>query len=219
MSAAKDLMLHDEAYRGDGGEIAYAGHAQLVVAADALTMALLTLSGELDEDRGDKIGRAAQARGFLVEAVTALSRARIYNPRIRTLALPTLLGTERRIESELSRLHQIATRLLWQNHKYLPARLQAKPLPPEEEAALRDVFRGLARHARIGRALRHRGSIVMMTLLLIAPLFAIPLMYVVGLASVCAALGVVAAARRCALPGGGRPEPARLECAPELSPS
>jgi hypothetical protein len=194
MSAACDLVLLQDAYRDDG-DLAYAGSAQLEAAAEALTMTLLTLAGELDEDRGDKIGRAAQARGFLLEAVTALSRARVYNPRIRTLAPPTLLATERRVEAELSRLHQITTRLLWQNHKYLPARLQAQPLAPHEEAALRDVFRGLARHARIGRALRHRGTIVALTVLLAAPLVAVPFAYLATFATLCAAATLVARGR------------------------
>jgi hypothetical protein len=198
MSAAFDLVALRDAYRDEtrGGEFAGAAHGHLTAAADALAMALLTLSGERGEDRGDKLGRAEQARGFLIEAVTCLSRARIYNPKIRTLALPTLLATEDRPDGELTRLHQIATRLLWQNHMHLPARLQASPLPPEEEAQLREVFRGVARSARIGRALRHRPTLVALTLLLAGPFVAIPFAHLGLIACVLVLAGWLLGRRR-----------------------
>lgn len=136
--------------------MARAAGRHLATASDALSLALLTLSGERGEDRREKLRRAEQARGFLVEAVTALSRARIYVPGIRTHALPVVMATEANLDAELQRLHQIATRLLWQNHAHLPARLQAKPLAPEEEAQLAVVLQGIARGARIERALRYK---------------------------------------------------------------
>lgn len=118
-------------------------------------MALLALGGD-DDDMGDKLRRAEQTRGFLAEAVTALSRARIYIPGIKTHALPVLLATENRPDAELARLHQITTRLMWQNHAVLPARSQAQPLDPEEEAQLAVVLSSLARNAKISRALRYK---------------------------------------------------------------
>lgn len=120
-------------------------------------MALLTLAGE-DDDRGDQLRRAQHAREFLAEALTSLSRARIYVPGIRTHTLSVLLATEPTPEAELLRLHSIATRLLWQNHAHLPARAQAKPMAPEEEAQLAIVIAGLARQGRIDRALRYKWS-------------------------------------------------------------
>ncbi|MBC8074285.1 MAG: hypothetical protein IAG13_38555, partial [Deltaproteobacteria bacterium] len=128
----------------------------LQTASDALTLAVLTLEGRSGDDRGDKLRRAEHARGFMVEAVTALGRARVYVPKLKTHALPVLLATERRPEAELARLHQMATRLLWQNHAYLPARSEATPLAPEDERQLAVVVAGVSRGARIDRALRYR---------------------------------------------------------------
>lgn len=199
MSAAFDLIALRDAYRDEGrggGELLCVAHGHLTSASDALAMALLTLSGERGEDRLDKLGRAEQARGFLIEAVTGLSRARIYNPKIRTLALPTLLATEDRPDAELRRLHQIATRLLWQNHMHLPARLQARPLPPEEEAQLRVVFRGVARNARIGRALRHPPTMIAITLLIAGPLVALPFVHLATVACALLLAGWVLGRRR-----------------------
>jgi hypothetical protein len=154
MSAAPNL--HALAYRDTVADrMSTRAQRHLQAASDALSMALLTLGGD-DHDRGDKWRRSDSARNFLAEAVTELSRARIYNPRIRTHAVPVLLSTASDPDAELHRLHQIATRLLWQNHLHLPARLQAKPLAPEEEAQLAVVFAGLARNRRIDRALRYK---------------------------------------------------------------
>ena len=154
-------------------------------AADALAMALLTLGNSSETDRGDAMHRVEQARGFLVEAVTALSRARLYDPRIRTHALPVLLDSANTAAAELSRLHQIATRLLWQNHAHLPARLQATPLEPEEEAQLAVVLEGLARHNRIGRVMRRRWVMVALTAAVSGPLMGAPM---IGAAMACIAI-------------------------------
>lgn len=159
MSAVLSLVPPRDAYRDNAlDELPDVACAHLEAASDALSMALLTLSGGDDDDRGNLWRRTAQARGFLAEAVTALSRARIYIRGIRTHAVPVLLAAQTTPEAELQRLHQIATRLLWQNHSYLPARLQAKPLLPEEEAQLALVLAGLARSNRIERALRYKWS-------------------------------------------------------------
>lgn len=129
---------------------------QLQLASDALTLAILTLEGRVGDERGDKLRRAEQARQFLAEATAALGRARVYVPKLRTFDLPVLLSADPRPEYELARLQQIATRLLWQNHAYLPARSEATPLPPEEERQLAVVVAGVTRGARIDRALRYR---------------------------------------------------------------
>lgn len=174
--AAQQLLALRDVYRDDantGGTISRAASSYLSAASDALSMALLTLGGH-DHERGDKIGRAEQARAFLVEAVTSLSRARIYLPGIRTHTLPVVMASERDPDAELARLHQIATRLLWHNHAYLPARLQAKPLAPEEEAQLAVVLRGLTRHARIDRALRYRWVMAAIALAAAGPVLGFP---------------------------------------------
>lgn len=156
MSAA--ILLQRDSYRGEHSAdegVSGAARVHLDVASDALTMALLSLSGD-DDDRGDKLRRAQQCRALLAEALTGLSRARVYIPAIRTHTLPVLLATDPNPDAELARLHQLATRLLWQNHAFLPARVQAQPMEPEEEAQLALVVAGLARHARIDRALRYK---------------------------------------------------------------
>jgi hypothetical protein len=177
VSAVSTVLAHRGAYRTDAAADARGGpaRAHLEAASDALSMALLTLAGE-DDDRGDKYLRAATARGFLAEALTALSRARIYLTGIRTHSLPVLMSTESDPDAELQRLHQIATRLLWHNHMHLPARLQADPLAPEEEAQLAVVLAGLARNARIGRALRHKWVGLAVAVAGVGPLVGLPLL-------------------------------------------
>ena len=158
MSAVFNLLALRSAYResaADEGFISASARQHLTAAGDALSLALLTLSSD-----DDPVTRAMQARSFLVEAVTALSRARIYVPGIKTHALPVVMSCERDTDAELARLHQIATRLLWQNHTLLPARLQAKPLEPEEEAELAVVMAGLHRNQKVSRALRFRWAAI-----------------------------------------------------------
>jgi hypothetical protein len=128
----------------------------LRTASDALTLAVITVEGRSGDDRGDKLRRAEQARSFLVEATRALGRARVYLPKLKTHPLPVLMACEGHPDAELARLHQMATRLLWQNHAHLPARMEAKPLLPEEERQLAVVVAGVKRGARIDRALRYR---------------------------------------------------------------
>ncbi len=187
MSAALDLMTHRGAYRAEvGGRLSARAQGHLERASDALSIALLALAGD-DDDQGDKWRRAEQARGLLAEAVTELSRARVYVPGIRTHALPVLLDTAHSPSAELHRLHQIATRLLWQNHRHLPARVQADPLPPEEEEQLAVVLAGLARHARLGRALRSKWTGVTLGVAVSAAMLGLP---VVGAAAGVTALGI-----------------------------
>ncbi len=145
----------------------------LRAAADALAMALLCL--EEGDSHGDRRWRAEQGRSLLAEAARSLSRARVYNPRIRTLAMPFVMASETRPEAELSRLLNIATRLLFQNHKYLPARLQAMPLAPEDEAQLAVVVADLALPARLGHMLRHRWALTALGVAVAGPLLGAPL--------------------------------------------
>ncbi len=170
----------------DADQFGDAATSHLDRASDALSMALLALAGN-DEDRGDKWRRADQARGLLAEAVTALSRARVFVPGISTLALPVLLDTAPTPSAELHRLHAHATRLLWQNHRYLPAKIQAEPLPPEEEAQLAVVLAGLARHNRMGRAFRSRWTGLALGVAVSAAMLGLPL---VGAAAGVTALGI-----------------------------
>ena len=170
MTALPHTLRFDHAYRDVGADARARPH--LEAAADALAMALLCL--EDTNDNGDRRWRANQARSLIAEAVTSLSRARIYNPRIRTLALPFVMATEPRPDAELSRLNHIATRLLFQNHRHLPARLQAKPLAPEEEAQLAVVIAGLARNARIARVFRHRWALAALGMAAAGPLLGTP---------------------------------------------
>ena len=187
MSFGPHLLLRRGAYREDAGAEGVPGEARahLEAASDALSMALLTLGGD-DDDRGDKLRRAEQTRGFLAEAVTALSRARIYVPGIKTHTLPVLLAAESNLDAELARLHQIATRLTWQNHVVLPARSQATPLAPEEEAQLAVVLSSLSRSAKIDRALRYKWSGLAAAVAIGGQILGLP---VVGALAACGAVG------------------------------
>lgn len=170
MTALPQTLSLGHAYR----KVATDGRSgpHLEAAADALAMALLCLEDASDGDHH----RAQQVRGLLAEAVTSLSRARIYDPRIRTFALPYVLASEPRVEAELARLSHIATRLLFQNHQCLPARLQARPLAPEDEAQLAVVVAGLATNARIAHALRHRWAIAAVGIAAVGPLIGAPVL-------------------------------------------
>ena len=147
--AYRSSERHDEHLR-------VAAERPLRAAGEALNLAVLCLE-DADEEEGPaaRQRRAAQARGFLVEASLALGRARVFLPAIRGYSVPVILAIEPEPEAELGRLHQIATRLLWYNHALLPTRGQASPLRPEDEAQLAVLVRGLARTARLDRVLRH----------------------------------------------------------------
>lgn len=119
-------------------------------------MAMLVLGERARGTRGARLRRASQARSFLVEAATSLSRARIYVPGVRTYAIPFIMASECEPDAEIRRLHNIATRLLWQNHRHLPAKLQATPLPPDEEAQLAVLVKGLSKRTRWHRGGRFR---------------------------------------------------------------
>lgn len=139
-------------------------------AADALVMAVLTLDGgHVDDPGAEKHARAARAREHLVEAVTALSRARIYVAGIQTYAVPAVMAVQPNADDEIGRLHQLVTRLLWHNHQYLPARSQGTPLSPEEERQLDLVYRGLKRHARIERVTRYQWLAAAAVMLALTP--------------------------------------------------
>jgi len=172
MTALPQTLALRHVYRGDAGETSTAAGPHLEAAADALAMALLCLE---DVGDGERSWRVEQVRGLVAEAVTALSRARVYDPRIRTLALPFVMASEPRTDAERSRLHNIVTRLLFQNHQHLPARLQAKPLAPEEEAQLAVVLAGLARNARIADALRHPWAAAALGMAAAGPLLGAPI--------------------------------------------
>ncbi|GEM_PF-1442577 len=157
MVASISLAL-DRAYRSDracDGDLALAVGRYLQSASDALSMVLLTTAGQATDNRDEKLRSAVQARGFLAEAVTALSRARIHVPGIHTYALPFVMASHADVDAELGRLHQLATRLIWCNHVHLPMR-EITPLAPEEEAQIAVLFQRLARHARLDRVLRYR---------------------------------------------------------------
>lgn len=147
--AYRSSERHDEHLR-------VAAERPLRAAGEALNLAVLCLE-DADEEEGPaaRQRRAAQARGFLVEASLALGRARVFLPAIRGYSVPVILAIEPEPEAELGRLHQIATRLLWYNHALLPTRGQVSPLRPEDEAQLAVLVRGLARTARLDRVLRH----------------------------------------------------------------
>lgn len=173
MTAIPHSLALGHVYRDVDADAAADAEPHLEAAADALAMALLCLDNAHRD--GSREWRAQEAREILADAVVALSRARIYQPGIRSLSLPFVMANEPRVEVELSRLHNIASRLLFQNHKYLPARLQATPLPPEEEAQLAVVVAGLARQARIANALRHRWLLAALTMAAGGPLLGAPL--------------------------------------------
>ncbi len=124
-------------------------------AGDALDMAILALDGD-DRDRTEQRERASRARGLLVEAVTALARARVYVAGVRTYTVPVILAAEDTTVAELARLNGIARQLLWWNHQHLPAKARAMPLSDEEERQLADLLTGISRHNRIERAMRYK---------------------------------------------------------------
>jgi hypothetical protein len=148
------VLQHSYRHLVPGEHLAAQRH--LSAAADALNMALLTLDGSPDDGRDAKYAQAASARHFLAEAVVSLARARVYVPGIRTYAVNVVTTTERDLDRELARLHELTSKLLWRNHAVLPGRNQAQPLAPEDEAQLALVVRDLSAHARIDRAMRHK---------------------------------------------------------------
>jgi len=125
-------------------------------ARDALHFALLTWEDPIDRGSGAAWERIAKSRGFVAEAVRALSKARVHVPGVRTLALPALMATLPNAADEERRLRQITTKLLWHNHEHLPYKAPTKPLTPEDEAQLARVLRVLDGQRKLSRVLRHK---------------------------------------------------------------
>jgi len=195
--AVSNSMILQQSYRQLGPEAHHAAQRHLSVATDALNMVLLSIEGSDDDGRTAKESRVASTRHFLAEAVTALARARVYIPGIRTYAVNIVTNSEPEIDRELARLHDLATQLLWRNHCFLPARAQAQPLAPEDEAQLAAVVRELRTHARIDRAMRHKWLVATALLGALAPVFGVAL-YLLAVAS--GAVAAVELVRGAALP-------------------
>jgi hypothetical protein len=168
MAIPNSLVLQ-HSYRQLGPEAHAAAERPLSSAADALHMALLTLDGSTDDERNAKHGRAATARHLLVEAVTALARAKVHVPGVRTYAVNIVTTSEADLDRELARLHELASQLLWRNHSVLPARVQAQPLAPEDEAQLAAVVRELDLQSRRDRLMRHKWLVATAVFGLLAP--------------------------------------------------
>lgn len=155
--------------RSDDDELPLlAAERPLREACDALHLVLLCLESQVEEDSDAARQRAAaQARSFLAEAVQSLNRARVYVPAVFSYTSSVIAAAEADPAAELARLHQLATRLLWYNHRFLPARRHT-PLLPEDEKQLAVLVRTLARTARAARALRHAwlGAVALLALLL-----------------------------------------------------
>lgn len=196
MKVPPNSLALQHSYRHLGPEQAHRAETFLRDAADMLHMVLLTLDGP-GEGRDAKEAKLATANHLLVDAVTALGRARVYVPGIRTYAANIVTNSDPDADRELDRLHEIATQLLWQNHAVLPARTQAQPLGPEDEAQLAAVVRGLAVHAKIGQAMRHKWLVAMALLGALAPMLGVGLV-VLALAS--GAMAAVELARGAAPP-------------------
>lgn len=196
MKVPPNSLALQHSYRHLGPE--QTRHAEIFLrdAAELLHMALLTLDGP-GEGREAKEAKVATVNHLLVEAVTALGRARVYVPAVRTYAVNIVTNSERDPNRELDRLHEIATQLLWQNHAVLPARRQAQPLAPEDEAQLAAVVRELAVHAKIGHAMRHKWLVATALLGALAPMLGVGL-FVLALAS--GAMAAVELARGAAPP-------------------
>ncbi|MFO7566021.1 MAG: hypothetical protein R6X02_25480 [Enhygromyxa sp.] len=187
MAASNSLVLQ-HSYRHLGPEAHTAAEDHLSAAADALHMALLTLDGSADDERTAKHSRVATARHILVEAVTALARARVYVPGIRTYTVNIVTNSEPDLDRELTRLHELATALLWRNHSFLPARVQAQPLAPEDEAQLAAVVRELGIQARIDRMMRHKWLIATAVFSLLAPAVGLGLVLLAVISAAAAAI-------------------------------
>jgi hypothetical protein len=187
MAVSHSLVLQNS-YRHLGPEAHAAADRHLSVAADALHMALLNIEGSVDDERTAKHSRVATARHLLVEAVTALARARVYVPGIRTYAVNIVTNSEPEIDRELARLHEFAKQLLWRNHSFLPARTQAQPLAPEDEAQLAAVVRELGLQARVARVMRHKWLIATAVLMLLAPTVGLGLVLLAIVSGAAAAL-------------------------------
>jgi hypothetical protein len=201
MAITHSLVLQ-QSYRHLGPEDHAAAERHLSVAADALNMALLTIEGSPDDGHAAKQSRVTSVRHFLVEAVLALARARVYIPGIRTYAVNVVTHSEPEIDRELARLHELATQLLWRNHSFFPARVQAPPLAPEDEAQLAEVVRELATQARIDRAMRHKWLVVAALFGLLAPVFGVALYLLAAASGTAAMVELARGAARAALPAG-----------------
>lgn len=199
MVVPNSLVLQ-HSYRHLGPEAHAAAQRHLLAAADTLNMALLTLDGSPDDSREAKQGRAASARHFLAEAVVSLARARVYVPGVRTYAVNVVTTSERDVDRELARLHELTSKLLWRNHAVLPARHQAEPLGPEDEAQLAAVVNALTAHARIDRAMRHKWLVAAALFGVLAPILGVALYLLAAVSGTFAAVELARGAAPPVLP-------------------
>lgn len=173
----------------------------LTAANEAIGLAILTLEDGSNEDlsRSERHERAATARQFLVEAVTALSRARVLIPAVRTYTVAVITTAETSIDAELGRLHQLAVRMLWHNHNLFPKRIRGD-LNAEDEAQLAVFCNALARNARIDRLMEYRWIVISVVLAGLGPLLGAPLIsaYMFVVATGLTAVHLARAARRAA---------------------
>ncbi|MFV8756497.1 hypothetical protein ACNOYE_38620 [Nannocystaceae bacterium ST9] len=174
MHVPNSLALQ-HSYRHLGPEQTRKAEGFLHDATEMLHMVLLTLDGP-GEGREAKEAKLANVHKLMVDAVIALGRARVYLPGVRTYAVNIVTNGEPDADRELDRLHEIATQLLWQNHAVLPARTQAQPLAPEDEAQLAAVVRDLAVQAKIGQAMRHKWLVATALFSVLAPVLGLGLL-------------------------------------------
>ena len=133
----------------------------LRAAADALHIALLNLDIRSHQQRFRELEhQLSLARNLLVDAVSGLSRARVYNPEIRTFTVDVILASEADLHLEQVRIRQLATQLLWYNHRFLPIRRRAQVLRPEEEVQLARVVQNLTWQAKLTRFFDYKGLTV-----------------------------------------------------------
>ncbi len=171
----------------------------LTAAGEAINLAILTLEDDASEElsRAEQITRAASARQFLVEAVTALARARILIPAVHTYTVAVITTADSAVEAELARLKQLAVRLLWHNHDLFPKRIRGS-LDPEDEAQLAVFCNSLARSARIDRLMEYRWIAISLLLAGLGPVVGAPLLsaYMIVIAVGLTSIRLARAARR-----------------------
>ena len=189
LSPPSSLSIYRADAVGERGE-AEVVRPHLAAAGEALHLALLTLTSDASERSEESLeAQASQARASLLEAVLALGTARVHIPSIRSYSPAVVMSSEPRIHSELTRLYQLATQLLWWNLHLLPARQQALALDPEDEAQLAVIMRGLARTAKIDRLLDYGWLPLMVLLAVLGPLYGAPL-FSVGVAAIAMAIAI-----------------------------
>lgn len=163
----------------------------LARAADAIHLAILTISHQVGQEQRRKAARRiVRVQEHLVDACHALRRAKVHVPGIWAYSNAVILDQDPDPAREIARLNKLTSNLAVRNHAVLPALPQSTPLSPEDEAQLAEASQDLC---TINRARKYQVAMCMIATLLCVGIMPLAGVLSLGAALLFAALGMLRA--------------------------